>query len=78
MENGSSSTMIVSGDPDGENLPAIDIYKIVVMLCRKLAMEGELGGIKEQNCWTFFNAQLVNMGLKPQDLDRARKIFAED
>ncbi len=72
---GGRSTQIHSRQYDGSELPAIEIYELVVLLCRKLAMEGELGGIKEQNCWTFFNAQLALMGLPPQDLEHARELF---
>lgn len=78
MEDGSSSTMIVSGDPDGESLPAAEIYKIVILLCRKLAMDGKLSNPREAMCWAFFNASLELMGHKPQDLATTRKLFADD
>lgn len=80
MEDGSSSTLIGSGQSDGSDisvLPADEIYKIVMLLCRKLAMDGELGKGREGLCWSFFNANVVAMGHPPQDLEKVRKTFGD-
>ena len=73
---GSRSIELHSRQHDGGPLPAVEIYELIMLLCRKLAMDGELGETREAMCWAFFNANLELMGLNPQDLDRARKLFA--
>lgn len=75
---GSRSIQIHSRNPDGSQVHDLEVYETIILLARQLALKGDLDDMKTQMCWLFFNAQLEGMGLPPQDLERARRIFADE
>ncbi len=77
-EDGSRSVAWTSSDADGNALPERDIFQVMVLMARNLAINGELDKSREGLCWAIWNAQLDEMSLPPQDLEDARRRFGPE
>jgi len=77
VADGASSFQVITSDHRRQELPSAEVYKMVLLMARQLAIGGTLTPQMTTICWDMFNSNLIMMGLPQQNLGKVRAMFAE-